>query len=68
MEKDWVVVYDTTQSYQAEIARDILENSGIKTVILNQADSSYLTFGSISVYVNRNDELQASELLKKLKN
>ncbi|HBL75653.1 MAG: hypothetical protein A2W90_06205 [Bacteroidetes bacterium GWF2_42_66] len=68
MEKDWVVVFETGQGYQAEIAKEVLENEGITSVILNQRDSTYITFGPIKVYVHQDFEDRANELLKELKN
>lgn len=68
MEKDWKQVFLSGQLYRAEIARELLENNGINSVILNQKDSSYTSFGNIELYVNKNDEEKALELLKELKN
>ncbi len=68
MEKDWVVVFETAQQYQAEIAKEVLENEEITAVIMNQRDSTYITFGPIKVYVHQDFEQQANELLKELKN
>ncbi|MDX9883311.1 MAG: DUF2007 domain-containing protein [Prolixibacteraceae bacterium] len=68
MEKDWVVVFETNQPYQAEIAKDVLENEGIDAVILNQRDSSYVAFGPIEVYVHQDHKEKATELLKELRN
>ncbi|MFA9388835.1 MAG: DUF2007 domain-containing protein [Prolixibacteraceae bacterium] len=67
MEKDWKQVFLTGQAYQAEMAKEILENNGINAVILNQKDSVYLTFGDLEVYVNEKDVDRAVELLKDLK-
>ncbi len=67
MEKDWKQVFLAAEMYQAEIARELLENNGINSVVLNQKDSVYLTFGDIQVYVNENDETKAIEILKELK-
>jgi predicted Fe-Mo cluster-binding NifX family protein len=67
MEKGWVEVYHTAHEYKAIMAADILENEGIKAILLNQHDSAYQTFGEISVYVNAIDEQKALELLKDLK-
>jgi predicted Fe-Mo cluster-binding NifX family protein len=67
MEKGWVEVYHTAHEYKATMAADILENEGIKAILLNQHDSAYQTFGEISVYVNAIDEQKALELLKDLK-
>ncbi|MCF8359283.1 MAG: DUF2007 domain-containing protein [Prolixibacteraceae bacterium] len=67
MEKDWKKVYFSGHLYQVEIARDLLENNGINSVILNQKDSVYKTFGDVELYVHENDEQRALELLKELK-
>jgi len=66
MEKDWKRVFLSGQLYKVEIAKELLENNGIDSVILNKKDSSYLAFGSIELYVNENAEEQAIELLKDL--
>jgi hypothetical protein len=67
MEEGWKTVLVTDQEYQATIAKDILEDNGIKVVIMNQRDSAYLVFGSISVLVPDADEQTAINLLKDLK-
>ena len=67
MEKGWKEVFLTTQEYQALIARDILEQSGISVVILNQHDSTYMTFGEFEVMVPDAYEKLALDLLKELK-
>jgi predicted Fe-Mo cluster-binding NifX family protein len=68
MEKGWKEIFMTAHEYKATMAKDILENKGIKTVILNQHDSSYKTFGEFAVYVMEADYERASEFLKNLKN
>lgn len=68
MEKDWIVVFETDQAYQAEIAKKILTDNEINAVILNQHDSSYTSFGQIAVYVHQNFKNKAIDLLKELKN
>ena len=67
MEKGWKEVFLTAHEYKAAIARDILENEGIKTVVINQHDSAYQSFGDYIVYVEEQDEQKALELLKELK-
>lgn len=57
----------TAAEYKAEIARELLENAGIKTVIINQHDSAYQTFGEFHIYVAEQDGKRAVELLKNLK-
>jgi hypothetical protein len=68
MEKGWKEVLVTAYEYKAEMAISILEKNGIKGVILNQKDSSYLAFGELAIYVEEHDEGKALELLKELKN
>ncbi len=67
MEKGWKEVFLTAQEYQAYIARDLMEASGIPVVILNQHDSTYPTFGEYAVMVPENSEQLELELLKELK-
>jgi type III secretory pathway lipoprotein EscJ len=67
MEKGWKEVYSTVKEYRAEIAKDLLENEGIKVVLINQHDSAYQVFGEISLYVEEHNFSQAVELLKNLK-
>ncbi len=68
MEEGWKEVYMTAQEYKAEMAREILENEGIKVVVLNQQDTVYKTFGEYMIYVAQEDVTRSVELLKNLKN
>ncbi len=63
MEKDWVIVYTATEVYKAELVKDLLENEGIKSVIINKKDSSVI-IGDAEVYVKRDDVLKAVNLIK----
>ncbi|MCK5730771.1 MAG: DUF2007 domain-containing protein [Draconibacterium sp.] len=67
MEKGWKEVFMTVHEYKASMAKDMLENVGIKAVVLNQHDSAYQSFGEFSVLVAEVDELKAVEILKELK-
>ncbi|MBT6006306.1 MAG: DUF2007 domain-containing protein [Prolixibacteraceae bacterium] len=58
----------TSHEYKAEIARELLENEGIKVVVLNQHDSAYQTFGEFIIYVAQENKTRSIELLKELKN
>ena len=60
-------MYSTTHEYKAEMAREILENDGIKVVVLNQHDTAYQVFGEYKLYVAKEDAEQSSILLKNLK-
>jgi predicted Fe-Mo cluster-binding NifX family protein len=67
MEKGWTEVFITAHEYKASMAKDLLENEGIKAVVLNQHDTAYQTFGEFSVHVAEKDVEKALELLKNLK-
>lgn len=68
MEKDWVCVFQTGQNFQAEIAKEILENEEIQCVILNNLDSTFPSISDIEVMVHREFAEKATELLKDLIN
>ena len=68
MEKDWVTVFHTGQSFQAEIAKEILENEEINCVLINENDSIFPSIGEIEVMVHKDFEAKAKELLKDLIN
>lgn len=64
MEKDWVKVFATEVRYKAEMAKSLLEEEGIDTILINKRDSLY-PFGEIEVYALRQDVLEAINILKK---
>lgn len=57
----------TAHEYKASIAKELLGNEGIKTVVLNQHDTVYQSFGEFSIYVAEKDAEKAAFLLKNLK-
>lgn len=66
MEKDWVCVLNTEQNFQAEMAREILENEEIDCVVINEHDSNFPSIGDVEIWVHQDNELKAKELLKDL--
>lgn len=64
MEKDWVCVLETEQMYQAEIARELLDNEGIESVVFNEHDSTFPSIGDVQVWVHQDYQKQALEILK----
>ena len=47
----------------AELNKAVLQENGIESIVLNAQDSSYL-FGSIDLYVHRDDVLKAKRILE----
>lgn len=66
MEKDWVIVYSTNQMYLAEIAKQVLADNGMNSIIINKKDSSYNDFGDIELYVNHDFFIKAKALIKEI--
>jgi len=66
MEKDYLKVFTTDQTYKADIAHDLLDNNEIVNVKLNQRDTVIPSFGDISIYVHKKDKEKALEILKNL--
>jgi hypothetical protein len=66
MEKDWVCVFHSEQDFQAEIAREILENEEINCILLNERDSNFPSIGEVEIWVHQDFKQKAQKLLKDL--
>jgi hypothetical protein len=64
MEKGWKLIYTVNQLFQAELAKQILEEQGITAVVINKRDSSYTTFGRFEIYCADKDVDAATEIVK----
>ncbi len=63
-EKDWILIYTTNQEYEAELAKEVLEENEIEVFMLNKKDSFYVTLGEIELYVLKEYEEAALEIIK----
>ena len=63
MEKNWVIIFTSTNFYQSEMVKQALLGNDIESVVLNKQDSSHRTFGDIEVYVHHLDFSDALEVL-----
>ena len=59
-----IKLLSTNNPNKAEITKQMLEENNIKVVLLNKQDSSYLMFGEIELYINKEQFDQAKDLLK----
>jgi hypothetical protein len=66
MEKGWEKIFFSGDQFKVIIARDLLAENDINAVIMNQKDSSYLTFGDVELYVEEQDEKKALQILDQL--
>ena len=58
-----IKILSTNNLNKAEIIKQMLEENNIDVVILNKQDSSYLMFGDIEIYIKKEHEQQAKNLL-----
>lgn len=65
MEKDWALIYESTNETKIEMARQLLENSEIECVVINKKDRSY-GFGDYELYCLRENVIRAKMILKEL--
>jgi type III secretory pathway lipoprotein EscJ len=63
MKDNWVKVFTTTNSIEAQIVLTMLRENGIDAVEMNKKDSSLQAFGNIDILVNEVDEADAITFL-----
>ena len=68
MEKNWIKIYSSTNPIEVEILKHILLENNIYAVNINQQDSSYLMFGTIDLYIKRDNQKEAFQLMEKQQN
>ena len=65
MEKGWVNVFTTDQRHLAEIAKELLLENQIESVLVDKRDSTYITLGEVEIYVRDLDVMKAKFILEK---
>ncbi|MET3113087.1 hypothetical protein AAKU52_000808 [Pedobacter sp. CG_S7] len=55
MENNWIKVYTTENAFTAEVIKQGLIENEIPAVVLNKQDSSYRSFGVLTVMVRPED-------------
>ena len=58
-------IFGYTEEIKCEMARQILDDEGIDSVVLNKKDRAY-QFGEIELYVMRDNVIRAKRILKEL--
>ncbi|WP_353129597.1 putative signal transducing protein [Parapedobacter pyrenivorans] len=65
MEKHWVKIFITANPVQAELSKQMLEEHGVVSVIINKQDSSY-RFGQLELYVHESEAVFARGLITEM--
>lgn len=70
--KDWVIVYTCSEKYKADMLKSNLEGAEIESIILSQADSSYVVTGGdlavVKLLVKKTDAQTAAEIIDDINN
>jgi len=64
MSNKWVNIYSSAYLHKVEIAKALLEEEKIESIIKNMQDSFY-KFGEIELYVKSEDTLKAKQIIQK---
>jgi len=63
---EWIKIYSFETQYQAELTKGLLEQNGVKSVVVNAKDSLFL-LGEYELYVQQNDEKKAAAIVDEYK-
>lgn len=69
-EKDWVLIYTSTNELEVGMYRGILESSGLEVSVLSQTDHNFPAPGDLSIvklFVRKSDVQQALNFLQDAK-
>ncbi|MDA0973299.1 MAG: hypothetical protein O2867_06140 [Bacteroidetes bacterium] len=62
--KDWECIDSSADTMYIQLRMSMLQSAGLRAVILNRKDSVYNAFGTVELYVHRDDFLKAKHLLE----
>lgn len=65
MEKNWVKIYESNNEVKIEMARQLLEENNIESVVINKKDRAY-GFGEFELFCMRDYVIRAKLLIKEL--
>jgi len=68
MEKNWINIFSSANPIEVEIVKQMLDENNITAITLNKQDSSYNLFGSIDLYVKKENRTIALHLIHKQNN
>lgn len=61
-------IFNSANPIEVEIIKQMLEENNITAVMLNKQDSSYNMFGSVGLYVKKENQTIALQLIKEQHN
>jgi hypothetical protein len=61
---NWHCIYKSTNSFDAELLKSLLESEGIECVVMNNKDSAYPLLGEIQLFVPSEKTIEANSILQ----
>ncbi len=68
MNDNWVMIFESSMELICQTMKSLLEQNGIKVIILNKKDSMVQSIGSAELYVQKDDVILAKHLIESLAN
>jgi methyltransferase-like protein len=67
MSDEWVKIFGAAQTFIIEMLKGMLEENGIKSVMVNKTDSMHLHLSNadVELYVQKEDVIRAKRLIEK---
>ena len=65
MENDWINVYSSGLPHLVEMAKELLRENEIESVVVDKRDSAYITIGEMELFVRDRDVMKAKFILEK---
>ncbi|MFB6306400.1 MAG: putative signal transducing protein [Flavobacteriales bacterium] len=62
MKNGWVNVHTSNDTFHIQLLKSVLENNGVKAIILDKKDSFY-KIGHTQLYVTENDLIRARTII-----
>ncbi len=63
MKENWILIYKTTEPFQARLAEDVLKQNGIVSHIIGKTDSAIPAIGAAELFVLPDDAEEAKIIL-----
>ena len=67
MEKGWENIFNTAEEYLISMAKDLLQESGIESVVINHKDSAYVCWGEYELFVREEKKVEATLIIEQIK-
>ena len=65
MENGWINIYSSSLPHLVEMAKELLRENEIESVVVDKRDSAYITIGELELYVRDRDVMKAKFILEK---